>query len=381
MIATQARWRVGRWSCFALMAVWLPTLGCGDDGFNAPPLIEPSQLYSDLELNHRAVTFSMAAPYNTLTLSAHPRNALREPMTSAELQPRYLSNDIEAVIVTPDGVMRAQAVTTQPILVTAVLTVGNLTHRDSVWVRVVDAVPPPVLASLSVHPVPPDSAKLAYFSGGFTAPIATLPVQAVDRDGAIMPAPMISFRSSDPEVATIGEITGIIKSIRAGRVLLDASTTVFGVTKVDTVQYRIGRRLFHAVALQWNTTFGGASSPAFIPSEIRVATGALVVWASIEDFEEVDVVFTEMDRSNVAAANTFGAAEIMFRPPFSFSFICSLYRTDCLGTGDFVIPPFNPDLPDAPRAHMRVLTKPGIYEYYSTRLQTGGRVVVLDDDM
>ena len=178
-----------------LLGALLVLLACESESLR-PKVIDGDRIYWDLALNHRAVLLSTAISYNTLQLVATPRNALGEPLPDAPAA-HYVSTDYDRVSVTPDGLVHALEPTVGPIWVRSTLRIGNLVHSDSVLVQVVDEESPQVLASLSIQPVPPDTAKTGVAlaqSGtvitthslrlGFPAIVADLSERALDINGA-----------------------------------------------------------------------------------------------------------------------------------------------------------------------------------------------------
>jgi plastocyanin len=367
-----------------------------------PPIVDPNQLYWELDLNHRAVTLATAtaAPYDTLTLVATPRNLQGEALSGLPA-PQFTSKDVERVQVTPDGVLHGIAATNASIWVIATLTVDNLKHTDSVLVRVVNTATPPVLASFSVHPVPPDSAKVsvspAYarslalgtpssfaFSIAEFRP-AVLPVQAADISGTPITGLPVYFRSSNPKIAAIDRVTGGVIGVQLGAVTLYASTTAFGVTKADTLPYRIGLPLHRMIALQSVTSLS-SENPVYVfsPSEVTVAAGALIYFSNQlgnADTSHIDITFAEADLPNIVAANTWPHGP---RLTVTLSSLCNgsffFGPADCASAGNAVIisttGPGGTNRSTAPR----VFTTPGVYEYHSTVAGAAGRIIVLSDD-
>jgi hypothetical protein len=388
------------------MLLGLPlALACQGDHLTPPPLVDEQVLYWALDLSHHAVTLSTTAPYDTLTLVATPRNQKGEPLTGLPA-PRYTTTDAERVLVTPQGVLAAVAPTSAPIQVTATLTTGNLTHTDTVLVKVVDDPTPPRLATFSIHPVPPDSAKSAaggsvWFAGTLLGVCKTLLVQAVDSNGMPMADLLTAFRSSDPNTADFdlcrdvyppAPVTGSrVFSHRPGTVTLYASTTAFGITKADTLPFRVGYPIKAVISVPTSApALGGNPVDIFVPSEVKVGVGALIQFGGagiyVGPADSTDIIFTGTDLPNIAAVDTSG----FINQPWGVSFItladnCNYYPPpwwDCTGAGNIFLP--LQDLQD-PRDRnggstaFRVFTVPGTYEYHSTIHGTGGRIIVVDE--
>lgn len=371
---------------FAMFAV----AGCGGDAMT-PSRVQADVLYWDLALHHQAVTLSLSAPSDTLRLRATPRDQRgRELPTSSTAT--YVSRDLDRLSVTSDGVLRALGPTTQPVPVVATLTVGNMTHSDSVMVMILDEPQPPrVLASLSIHPIPPDSAKspAAGISGsGHFAD--TLPIQVRDADGMLMQfvgsdgfsmtTLPVNFRSSDSALATVDPVTGVVQGLRAGAVTFYATTTVFGLTKADSLPYRIGWPLFARINV--TKSIRGMPKNIFSETNVKVGVGALVQWdatggAGADPSLETDVTFD--DPAHVMPFNT--APLLPNFNAFLVGFYCRAYSCD--EGGSFVLRPFyeagESTVPNGLGVVMRTFPVAGIYSYRSTAGGTTGRIHVLAD--
>src|SRR4051812_21430714 len=77
-------------------------LGCGsDDALSAPAAVtDGAQLYMALTLDHRAITLSTVPPYDTLRLTATPRNAAGAPLSLGD-SITFTSSDPATVRVDP----------------------------------------------------------------------------------------------------------------------------------------------------------------------------------------------------------------------------------------------------------------------------------------
>src|SRR5437867_1016649 len=101
LIGARLRWRHLVW----LMGLPL-ALGCQGEHLKPEPPAEPGELYWMLELNTHAVTMSTTAPYDTLSLTATPRNYQGAPLAGLPV-PQYTSSDPTRVTVSPEGVLKA----------------------------------------------------------------------------------------------------------------------------------------------------------------------------------------------------------------------------------------------------------------------------------
>ena len=405
----------GRQSSRLALLLGLPlALGCGSDHLTPAQPIDPEALFWDLELNHRAVTLSTTAPYDTLTLTATPRNHAGETLAGVPA-PRYTTSDDSRVLVTPEGVLVALKSTTpyQPVGVTARLTMDGMTHAATVIVKVVDDPAPPVLASLSIDPVPPDSAKRSIFlhccspapvlkNEDFT--LSHLPrVRASDTAGQPVTGFGVLYSSSD---STIGAIPATFSSGAAvagytdvvgdelpmeilplipGSIEIYASATVFGVTKVDTLPYQIGWPMGFRITVAPIPNLGpgnfftiGAEATRPV-NEIRIGVGGFVTWRTAPSNVDADsptpfateVVFD--DPTNVRPLED--AAQLM--SPDFYPAMCNNQELlagtfdGCSTGGNFVLPE------NFRTAVYRVFPLPGTYEYQNALNGARSRVVVM----
>lgn len=366
--------RLRRFRPWAVTFIAPLALGC-DTNLKPEPIPAADSLYWALDLNHRAVTLSATAPYDTLTLVATPRNYRREPILGLPA-PQYSSSNIELVTIEPGGMLRAFGLTSQPVVIRVKVTVGNLTHRDSMLVRVVGTTPPPVLAGVSAAPVPPDSARRSVLGNGPAAlcvdQVASMvSARAVDADDQPMSDVMISFRSSDLTIATLlNELTGEFRAHERGTVDFRVSATLFGVVKADTVTYRIGWPLTGNVDLDPDAN----GAPFIRQPEVKIAPGGIVSWTNASVDMETDITFS--DPTNVLPLDV-GAA--LF--PSGFYEFCRdnvmLIADGGTVAGNFVLGPNRRELPALRIA--RSFPLPGTYEYSSARHGISGRIVVVDE--
>lgn len=404
----RARPVLGPW---ALLAILPFASACQGDHLTPPPPIDPAMLYWALDLNYHAVTLSTTAPYDTLTLTATPRNQVGEALEGLPA-PQYSSTNPDQVVVTANGTLVAAQITTEPVAVVATLTTDNLKHVDTMFVRVVNAPTPAALGTFSIHPVPPDSAKHAVNNtadvnsgSAFSyllnrlvhADTGGTPVSNVNVDfdpfavfPILVPVPvtdlLVSFRSADTTVAKITRSssgTGIHVFKLVGRqpsrvVTIYASTTVFGITKADTIAFRIGLPLFRYFGMIRPRLPDGLPSPniSFLPGTpptLYMGVGGLVIFDTYGSAADGPVLngtgaLTFSDPTHTAIARTavsyFGLT------------ICLLFLDTCDdGPGD--LPPT-----PGPWSRARVFTGPGTYDFQVTTPGTetlNGRIVVVDE--
>ncbi len=378
------------------------SLACGGDTFTPQPLIDQSALYWRLDLDHRAILLSTAAPHDTLRLTATPRNYRGDALSGAPM-PTFASQNLTNVIVTPEGVLRAIAPTTPGTVVAVVarLTIDDLTHVDTAFISVVSTDPPPTLASFSIHPIPPDSAKVGaipavLFSSATSTRLSdTLSIRATDAAGmpiltipghisGILP---VALRSSDTAVVQFDEkifTTNKMAELRGyqvGTATISASTTAFGVRMVDTLDYRVGWALMATILMVAPSDYN-TSAPHVLPINnvftyplLRIGVGGVVTWSNVGIGGDTNstpnhILFDDDDLPNVLSVPS--------RPPFMPAIVynsscLAFYGADCVNGGNMVISQTN-------KKATRQFLVPGVYDY-SSSLYPGsvGKIVVIDE--
>jgi Bacterial Ig-like domain (group 2) len=297
-------------------------VGCGSDLVAPKPAPDPSRLYWALTLDHRAVTLSTAAPYDTIQLTATPRSALGTALPeSASVV--FASTNPVYVQVSPTGLVRALS-SGDGTVVTATVTAGGVTHADTAVINVTASAPPPVLGRFSIHPIPPDSAKR-----GATLFPYPWPVDAADTNGNPIPDLATACTSSDPTVVRVLPQCGLIFAERPGHAVIIASATAYGVTKADTLDFTVGEWLIAAVFISQ----GAGSLP-----DATIATGGNVFWIN-QTTQPIDITFD--DSTHVPGGNIVG-----------------------LDPGSF---------------DLRAFPVPGRFTYHSAAAQASGAIVVVDE--
>jgi len=197
--------------------------------------------------------------------------------------------------------------------------------------------------------------------------VPTLTARATDAAGDTLTDLLVSFRSSDTTVASFrrGELNGLIWPWRPGVASFYVSASVFGVTKADTVPYRIGLPSMAVISID---TAGG-----FSPSEYRVGVGAAIAWGrNPTTTQPMEVTFADAALPDVAAATTppWSSLESSYYPGVPIVPLYCSVGWDC-GAGNFVLSDQNQGFA------IRVLRAPGTYEYRSATYGTAGRITVV----
>jgi plastocyanin len=361
----------------AALLAGLLLAACGESVVPFAPATgaDATGMFWALTLNHRAVTLSTVAPYDTIALVATPRDARGTPLEGLGTV-TYTSSDPARVEVSADGHVRAH-LSVQGVTVAAALTVGNVRHADTVTFVVTDEPAPPTPAHLSIHPQLPDSATWSLngdgsflnLSGNGSAGFSNIKVlfgSGTDAQGTPIPGLNLAFSSSDTAVARVlgfGPVM-VLQPLKPGRATLVASTTAYGVALADTVQFTITMPVLQAVKIQpRQVSLGGPDQITFGSADVTVAPGGTVLWLNLSG-KQVDVVFD--DPTNVVEHGAINCANLP-EPPGGGNIPAFGVPQDSLA----------PTL-DAENCRSRRFPVQGVYPYHSSITGAMGRVVVND---
>jgi hypothetical protein len=270
-------------------ALFLTMLNCGGEQSVTSPGTDGSTLFWSLTLDQHAVNLSTVAPYDTAHVVATPRTSDGSVYPNASTV-RFVSSDLEHVQVSEDGELHAIAPGVG-IPVVATMSVGNLTHSDTVMVDVVSDSVPPVLESFSIHPIPPDSAVWGANALENLTFVGTRLVVAHDDAGNTLSGFSIYFHSSDSTIATIDRSTGELSGKRPGQVTIVASTLAFGVARADTIPFTITMPAFMAVII---APPAGTTGPNLVtaPSIATIAAGGTILFWDLS-LSQINISFPD----------------------------------------------------------------------------------------
>lgn len=333
------------------------------------PITDPTQLYVRLTLDHPAINLSIATPYNALQLTATPRNALGNPMIGLPT-PTFTTSDTN-IRVTAEGLVTAVAPVTEAVVV-AMLIAGPVTHVDTAKVSVTDLSR--TLASLSIHPVLPDSAvwwmpdgegflsQILIGSVGFFFPPLPRPIlQAADAGDQAIVGLMVEYTSLDPTIATIDRWSGIPTLIRTGHVRIVAQTTAYGAVKADTATFVVRPPV--AKFFRYDVAFGVRDFPP--PGETRISPYSIVAWINVSQ-DSLTVMFDDPTKVGMPPAAQCDALPDFFLAPGAYC-----------GAGNVILPP-DPDLTFT-GIRYRQFVVPGIYPYHVVPGGATGQVAVTSE--
>lgn len=356
----------------ALAICSLALAGCDD--FQTATTFEPvrdgSNLYGALTLDHRAVNLSTVAPYDTIRLTATPRNLRGEPMTGMPA-PTFRSSDTMSVWVTQEGLVQARRATAGVQIIAELATGDNIRHADTTIVKVTEIASPPELASLEITFASPEDALWPMTTGEFGVlggvyfTLAGLPVpgsrviSTSARDGMGNPINglEIDFVSLSPTVF-VNRRNGAVENVigpPGEEATIVARTTAYGITRADTATITVAGPMVNTFLIS-----EAEGQRGWMNSEVVVRPGGVVTWYYVSlDGTPFDVIFE--DTTNIEPVPELCAVLGAFMPHFC-------------GAG-------NISISGVTEAHLRRFPQPGIYEFTAPKIGWQGRVrVVADDD-
>jgi plastocyanin len=329
-------------------------LSCGDSIVPTQPIEEPAQVFWAITLDQHAVTLAMTPPFDTLAVVATPRNPSGTPLDG--LGPvTFTSTDLTKVRVGPDGVLQAVAPGTR-VLVIAKLQAQGVTNLDTVVVDVTPTAPASPIASLSIQPIPPDSAKLGNNAGAkFIEPRVT------DADGNPYSGLLVDFISLEPTIGRIDRAAGSLGAQgQLGQARIVASATAYGVRVADTVTYRFGLPVAALIEVHPGSMEGVSTVSTFVPAGVRIGVGATVLWLFLPDVP-TDVIFDEPAFAEEDPMGVNGLGALTGAGDLPSSTGCTFEHPENIFTECF---------------RARRFTVPGVYRFHSTVTGVQGQIIV-----
>jgi hypothetical protein len=234
---------------------------------------------------------------------------------------------------------------------------------DTVLVQVTQAPLTTSLAAVSIQPPSGDSAKAVVVAANVIGN-KTLIAYATTVSGDTVANPLVYYTSSDPTIATIDRTKGVIHGNVPGHVTFYATTTMYGVTRLDSLPYVIGYPIDGIISAAARTPVGSVEQIlAFSPPEITVGVGAIVAWSN-QVAQPIDVVFDNSTEVQPASYEFFGLTTI----PASGGGNIASFQGDT--TGGVVAKLIS-------QIRARSFPVAGTYHFHSELYHTTGTIVVL----
>lgn len=335
------------------LCLTLVSAACGSDATFAPAS-NPETLYWSLSLDHHAVQLSMAAPYDTIQLTATALTPSGAPWSngSATEPVRWASLDSSKVLVSKDGLVTARAVTDGLVGIVASRQVGNVTHTDTAQVWVLGASSQR-LTTFHVRPEAPDSSHMETdASRGFD-------VTALDADGEPMDI-VTYFSVSDTTVAKFDNSwQPWITSRRVGATLVTATTWVYGVAMTDTFTLSVG----YAMVAYPGVLLGFGGRLRQLGKNVVIGVNGEVGWTN-------ETGGYNEDDDEVIEGQPF---DVIFEHPEQA--LPSAHPENDSGGGNIMSVPSDPDDVTMSRRFRR-FSQPGVYRYSIPQFGYTGTVIV-----
>ncbi len=342
-----------------VVVVLLLHLGCGDQ-IATPRMEKPTQLPWSILLNHRAVTLSTVAPYDTIKLTGALLNPFGSDLAAF---PAVTFHTIDKEIeVTIDGTLTAKSAVSEARVI-ASATYANVTITDTVLVRVTTAISPQPLGSLVFTRVDGDTVQAKNGGGGWGEPtLPGSPIRAIDQVGNLISSPLVIYWTSDGNVVQVlnRKLSNLV-AMNRGLVQLYVEGTVYGVKKRDSIPVLVRDSYFTTVNIKKRTPVGSVLSEAYFePSEQVIGAGGVILWVNTFKDLPTDITFTDSSAvsplTKVPGAFVFGGYGIVAGEGGN---IAEFVKTTGVAGG-----------------RGRRFYTPGVYHYRSVRYGTTGRIVV-----
>jgi len=368
-----------KWSRYlgVLTLCTLMLAGCGEVRRATPfePVTDGTKLFGALTLDHRAINLSTTAPYDTIRLTAIPRNMRGEPLEGLPA-PTFRSADTVSVWVTEDGLVQARRATSGVAVIAELVTGDNVRHADTAIVKVTAAATPPQLASFEITfdtpelaewPMTSESGQLVEFLfllAGLPSPAARMvTVTARDDMGNPVAGLEIDYVSLDPDKVVLDRRTGVVEKVIGppGEARVLARTTLYGTEFADTATVTILGPAVQTYLIQ----AGLDGSPMWHFTDLIIRPGGYVAWYyTFAGEPPLGVTFE--DTTGIEASPELCATLGVVMAPHL-----------CEG-GD--IAPYQGATAVWEGARIRQFNQPGIYEFDTTHGVRGRVRVVADDD-
>jgi hypothetical protein len=254
-------------------------------------------------------------------------------------------------------------------------TVQHVTLVDTCYVQVTATTPTLPLTTFTIQPGVGSNTLMPLDKK------YTMATTASDANGQTV-ASLSYFWSSNPNIASVNSLTGVMQAAQTGAITVYASTWAYGVAKRDSLALTVGVPASAKIQVLPVTPTGSTRlTLTFWPQIVTVTAGAVVTWVNPSLTDSMDVVFDDPTNVDSAAFTNillkFGTGEGNIAP----------WVTDTTGEDSISakictrfgrVPPncgstfFRSILPQ----RLRKFPVPGTYHYHSTKWEASGTIVV-----
>ena len=290
----------------------MSAVACSSPDLSGPTSTDPAQLYYTIALSAHAITMDTLPPYDTLQLTATPRNAVGALLVGAPA-PTFTTTD-SSVRVSATGLLTARAVRNN-VNVIATLIYHGIRLADTAVINVTgNATPPPMFDHLIFGLSAGDSVMIAFpnqFSRFYFPTTKQLQTVAADAAGTQIPGSLVALRTSDVLKATFqtefddnsrtavvstnsANVNIVLNTSGMGPVTVYASATVYGVTFQDSLQLMITQPLLAQFVIKQQAV-PGSTTPVVtsLPASPQVIGRGGIIWWRNQVSDSVDIVFDD----------------------------------------------------------------------------------------
>lgn len=339
-----------RWT--AVLPFMLAVAGCAEV-LPHRPISDLSETYVEVRIDIPAAQITLQPPHNKLKLSVTPFNGRGLPLADEaklEMQPvQWMSTDTSAAVISSDGSVTSKKVTNRVEMI-ARLKIGDITHYDTAWIRILDVVNPDPIDELKITVSNP-----IVRTGGSL----TLGTQGVDEAGKPMTGIPVKYTSSNKDVALFRGGLGVLRGlVPDDSVLITVESMIYGKEVKDSMVIITGWpiRVLHKV-FAIEQTIGSPGKIEFSPRSINLkgGPGSSFTWQNTSGF-------APKNGRGVAALDGVTIDVIFDDPEAAESVFPGLPSP--LGDGGNIIGLLSDTtLAVTLRNGMRVFRKPGVYHY------------------
>jgi len=240
------------------------TMACQSDNIQSVTPSTSPKMFWGLRNDTRAVTVAIGGQQQ---LSVVPVAVDGTPIAGLPA-PTFTSGDATKVTVSDDGVVTGVA-ETPGVTIKMSLQAQGVTYTDS---TVVAVTPGSATLKAVTITLPPGGAIL-----GLGDPATPLFATAIDVNDQPIPGAAVSVVSLDPDKILLYSFGGppMAQANVLGKTRIVASTTTYGVTKADTVEFTVQYGTSAQITI---TMFTPGAPPNMYPNAVLVGVGGTVNW-------------------------------------------------------------------------------------------------------
>lgn len=221
-----------RWT--AVLPFILVVAGCAEV-LPHRPISDLSETYVEVRIDIPAAQITLQPPHNKLKLSVTPFNGKGLPLADEaklEMQPvQWTSTDTSAAVISSDGSITPKKISNRVEMI-ARLKIGDITHYDTAWIRILDVVNPDPIDELKIIAPSPIVR---------TSSFLTIGTQGMDEGGKPMTGIPVKYTSSNKDVALFRGGLGVLRGlVPDDSVLITVESMIYGKEVKDSIVITTG---------------------------------------------------------------------------------------------------------------------------------------------